>query len=137
MMKKVLWTIATIMIVVVVTLTTGCKKDSVEPSSESIPTYLDTPTMMSATLNGSSIKVVWNSVSGANSYKIYKKAASYNITSYDYINASSSAYSEYYDNSPVHGVYNIYQVQATYVKNGSTIVESEWSNTIECYCPNH
>lgn len=125
------------MIIIAITFATGCKKDSEEPSGETIPSHLDTPIMMSASLNGSSIKVVWNSVSGANSYKIYKKAASYNITSYDYINASSSAYCDYYDNSPVHGVNNIYKVQATYVKNGSTIMESEWSNTVECYCPNH
>ena len=137
MMKKFFLTIATIMIIVAISFATGCKKDSVEPSGETIPSHMDTPTMMSATLNGSSIKVVWNSVSGANSYKIYKKAASYNITSYDYTNAGSSAYCEYYDNNPVHGDCMVYQVQATYVKNGSTIVESEWSNAVECYCPNH
>lgn len=125
------------MLIVVVTLATGCKKDSAEPNDNTIPSHLDPPTMMSASLNGSTIKVVWNSVSGANSYKIYKRAASYNITSYDYINASSSAYCEYYDNNPTHGDHMVYKVQATYVQNGSIIVESEWSNTVECYCPIH
>lgn len=65
------------------------------------------PTGVTATVDGSSILVSWQSVSGAKSYKIYRSSSANG--SYSLIGTASSA--SYKDNSPISG-YNYYKVSA-------------------------
>lgn len=66
-----------------------------------------TPTGLTAVVDGSSISISWQSVSGANSYKVYRSTSAYG--SYSLIGTPSSA--SYKDYSPVSG-YNYYKVSA-------------------------
>lgn len=91
------------------------------------PTYLPAPTGLSSSVSGSSIKVAWNSVSGANGYKIYRASAtgSYAFYKIDDIND----YTSYYDDDPYpHD--NYYKVQAVY--RGNATIESELSDYTYC-----
>ena len=81
-----------------------------------------TPTGLSAVVDGSSISVSWQSVSGANSYNIYRSLSAYG--SYSLIGTASSA--SYRDYSPMSG-YNYYKVSAVNDKG-----ESQQSNYAPC-----
>ena len=80
------------------------------------------PTGLTATVNGSSILVSWQSVSGATSYRIYRSTSAYG--SYSLIGTSYSA--SYRDDSPKSGN-NYYRISAV-----NSYGESEQSNYASC-----
>lgn len=80
------------------------------------------PTGVSANVNGTSIQVSWNSVSGTSSYRVYR--ASSGSGPYSQIGTSGSTY--YYDNNPMTN--NYYKVTAI----GSNGSESEKSSYAYC-----
>jgi fibronectin type 3 domain-containing protein len=80
------------------------------------------PTGVSANVNGTSIQVSWNSVSGASSYRVYR--ASSGSGPYSQIGTSGSTY--YNDNNPMTN--NYYKVTAI----GSDGSESEKSSYAYC-----
>ena len=80
------------------------------------------PTGVTASVDGSSILISWQSVSGATKYKIYRSSSANG--SYSLIGESST--NSYRDNSPVSG-YNYYKVSA--VNNNG---ESQQSSYASC-----
>ena len=80
------------------------------------------PTGVTASVDGSSILISWQSVSGATKYKIYRSSSANG--SYSLIGESSTT--SYRDNSPVSG-YNYYKVSA--VNNNG---ESQQSSYASC-----
>lgn len=80
------------------------------------------PTGLAATKNGSSIRVSWNSVSGATAYNV---GWSQDDNNWYYL-AKGISSTIYTDSSPEIG-YNYYMVQAI---NGA--IKSNWSNTVVC-----
>lgn len=99
--------------------TPGTEQNPSTPSSEQKPS---TPTGVKATVDGSSISVSWQSVSGANSYNIYRSSSANG--SYSFIGTSSTT--SYRDSSPISG-YNYYKVSAV---NSSG--ESSQSSYVSC-----
>lgn len=81
------------------------------------------PTGVTAIVNGSSVSVSWQSVSGATSYRIYRASSPYG--SYTMIGTVYST-SSYKDNSPISG-YNYYKVSAV-----NNYGESQQSSYAEC-----
>lgn len=90
-----------------------------DDNSEQVPS---TPTSVTARVDGSTISISWQSVSGANSYKIYRSTSAYG--SYSLIGTAISA--SYRDSSPVSG-YNYYKVSAVNVYG-----ESQQSGYASC-----
>ena len=72
-----------------------------------VDVYPSKPSGVAAIVDGSSIYITWQPVSGANSYKIYRSSSA--DGSYKLNGGASSA--SYRDNSPMSG-YNYYKVSA-------------------------
>ena len=82
----------------------------------------DAPTGVSANVSGSRIRVSWNYVSNASSYRVYRSSSSYGT----YTLLGSSSYSYYYDDDPLSN--NYYKVTSV----GSDGSESEKSSYAYC-----
>gem|GEM_PF-2011131 len=80
------------------------------------------PSNVSASVNGSGVQVTWSSVSGANSYKIYRASSQYG----SYTSLSTSYGTSYTDYSPLTD--NYYKITAV-----NDYGESEKSSYAYCY----
>ena len=120
-MNKVLFSTMAFLILSLL-IVVGCTKDDSASNSYGGSTSLSAPTNVSASVNGSSVKITWNSVSGADIYEIYKSTSNSGI--YNYLGRSSNTY--YYDNNPLS--YNYYKVKAL-----NDYSESSFSSYTYCY----
>lgn len=80
------------------------------------------PSSISTSVSGSSVHVSWSSVSGANSYKIYRASSQYG----SYSSLGSTYNTSYNDNDPMTD--NYYKVTAV-----NEYGESDYSNTSYCH----
>jgi len=110
----------------------GKKDPPPPPPPPPPPDPPDAPTIYASTQNGHP-KVYWNSVSGADGYKIYRKCCSSSGTYYQIASTTSSQYvdtsADIYTGNPYSKVYYYYKVKA-YNSGGS----SSYSNWKQFTC---
>lgn len=110
------------LLIVSLVIIVGCKKDDSTSSNSNYNTAPSVPTGLSAIVDGSRIKVSWNSVSGANNYRV---AWSQNGSDFEYtFGLTSNTY--FYDNSPYEN--NYYKVKAI-----NDYGESDYSSHVYCH----
>ncbi|MCD8383219.1 MAG: hypothetical protein LUC30_10005, partial [Clostridiales bacterium] len=84
-------------------------------------TRVATPTLISAGMSGSSMKIQWNAVSGATTYYIYRKTSS---SGWSKIGTTSSGATSYLDSTATSGTVYTYTVRAIVSGNMSWYDES-------------